>query len=70
MNDETAKTRAYERLVLNHEMLCNHTFSPLLCAWRKCEYYYKTTEGTFGIPHCLKADIKNWTLYKMTKSGD
>lgn len=68
MNNEAVKTRAYERLVLNHEMLCNHTFSPILCELRKCEYYYEeTTDRRFRIGHCLKADIKNWTLYKMTK---
>ena len=63
MTKEEAK--AWERLTLPHEMLCDKKFSPILC--KKCDYYYQKTGDSFIVGHCLKEDIKEWTLYRITE---
>ena len=64
MNDDYAKL-AWERLVLNSEMLCERTFSTILC--KSCDYYYIYQSNGCNVASCLKNDIKNWTLYRMSE---
>ncbi len=58
--------RAWECITLSHEMLCDKEFSPILC--KKCEYYY-VIYGEYKIAHCLKQDIREWTLYRISKNS-
>ena len=60
--------KAWERLTLIHEMLCDKEFSPILC--RKCDYYYQKPSDSFIVGRCLKEDIREWTLYRITENID
>ena len=57
--------KAWERLTLTSEMLCDKEFSPIQC--KKCDYYYERTSKGYHIGHCLKEDIREWTLYRIAK---
>ena len=57
--------KAWERLTLTAEMLCDKEFSPILC--KKCDYYYQKTGDSFIVGRCLKEDIREWTLYRIAE---
>ena len=57
--------RAQARLTLNQEMRCDKEFSPIKC--RKCDYYYVADYISYDVARCLKNDIKDWTLYRISK---
>ena len=57
--------KAWERLTLNAEMLCDKEFSPIRC--KKCDYYYQKTRDNYTISRCLKEDIREWTLYRIAE---
>ena len=57
--------KAWERLTLTSEMLCNKEFSPIRC--KKCDYYYQKTDGDCTTCRCLKEDIREWTLYRISE---
>ena len=65
MRKSNAK-KAWERLALPPEMLCDKEFSPGLIRCQKCDYYYQT-EDDFLVGHCLKEDIREWTLYRIAE---
>ena len=65
MKSDVEARKAWERLVLNSEMMCEKEFSPILC--KQCDYYYQHTsyyDGTYA--NCLKNNIKDWTLYRIS----
>lgn len=61
----TVAQKAWERLTLNHEMLCDKEFSTIRC--RKCDYYYVVNYNSCNVGNCLKNNIKDWTLYRISK---
>ncbi len=57
--------KAWERLTLSSEMLCDKKFNSIFC--KNCDYYYQKTCDSYTIGRCLKEDIKEWTLYRITE---
>ncbi len=55
--------RAWERLQITEQMLCQKKFSSIDC--RNCDYFY--VEDGYRIPSCLKKNIRDWTLYRIDK---
>ncbi len=61
----SADEKAWERLQITEQMLCQKKFSTIKC--RNCNYYYIKESDGYKIARCLKEDIRNWTLYRMNK---
>ena len=58
--------KAFARLKINNDFICenNSDFNIYCCG--ECEYYYEG--GAIGTcPMCLKKEIRDWTLYKLEK---
>lgn len=56
--------KAWERLTLTSEMLCDKELS-LRC--KKCDYYYQIPRDGYNMMRCLKEDIREWTLYRIAE---
>lgn len=57
--------KAWERLQITEQMLCQKKFSSIDCM--NCDYYYVEEDDGYRIARCLKRNIRDWTLYRIDK---
>ena len=61
--------KAFARLKINNDFICENNFDLNIYCCGECEYYY--VGGASGIfPMCLKKEIRDWTLYKLEKQHE
>ena len=64
MSKEIDCAKAWDKLRLINDMLCDQEFNSF-GPCKECEYFYTTNSNGVNVGHCLKENIRDWTLYRM-----
>lgn len=64
MSKEIDCAKAWDKLRLINDMLCDQEFNSY-GPCKDCEYFYTNRLNGVEIGHCLKENIRDWTLYRM-----
>ena len=58
------KEKAVARLKAENNFMCGRDFDFNIIECKHCKYYYV---GEYTV-HCLKKEIRDWTLYRINES--
>lgn len=63
------ETKAYARLRVDNDFMCERNLDLNTWECKGCPYYYLAGE-TGRLPKCLMSEVKEWTLYQIEVKDD